>query len=121
MDINQLTMDLLNNSGVRDVLRIRVPEIEKLENLDGLRNLRLTSLKTESIILLSYEATATSDFYPYVRSKLINAGVIKHSKVDFKKRINKGQPDEYESLHLCFYGANVQAFLKVYNPNYLSD
>jgi len=41
MDINQIALNLLNNTGVREVLRRSTPEIEKLESLDSLRNLIL--------------------------------------------------------------------------------
>ncbi len=119
--MNQLKQDILNTTGVRPILRKSTQEIERLESLDSLRDLRLTSLSTDSFIGLSYEATATSAMYPHVRAKLIEAGVIKRHNVVGTRVGNQGQSDEYESLHLAFHGSSVQAFLKVYNPNYQSQ
>ncbi len=121
MNVTEIIYDVLNNTEVRDVLRNSTSGIEKLESLDSLRNLRLISLKTESLIQLSYEAIATSDLYPHVRTRLIDAEVIKKHNVRDTRTGNKGQPNEYESVHLTFHGADVQVFLKVYNPNYHSN
>lgn len=122
MDLKQLTLNVLNTTGdrnlrgVREAVRKTTPPIVKLESLDTLIDLRLTSLTTDYEIKLCYEATATIDLYPYVRSRLIGNGIIKKDNVVSITRSNKGENDEYELLHLSFHGANIQAFLKVYNP-----
>src|SRR3989338_3129424 len=123
MDSKQLTLDVLNAigdrniRGVREAVRKITPQIRNLESLDTLIDLRLTSLTTDSDVKLCYEATATVDLYPYVRSRLISAGIIKKDNVVSTTRNNKGENDEYELLHFSFRGAHVQAILKVYNPN----
>jgi len=118
MEINALIDDILNNTGIRETLRKSTPEIARLESLDGLRDLKLVSLKMDGYIALGYEATATPDLYPHVRARLIDAGVVSKSNVLSSSTFNRGQNEECESLQLGFHGAAVQAFLRVYNPNY---
>jgi len=108
---------LLNESGIRETLREQFPHLDKLESLDCLKDLRLTGIKTHgSFIGLDYEATATEDFYPHVRSKLIEKGIGSKNSVSVHAIGCKGTGNEYEEVQISFSGA--QTFVKVYNPEY---
>jgi hypothetical protein len=110
---------LLNQSGIREALRKQFPKIDKLESLDGLRNLRLIGIDArddDTNLLLFYEAVATEDFYSHVRTRLIDEGVGSEDNIIVKAICCKGTSNEYERVMLSTN--DFQAFLKVYNPSY---
>ena len=109
---------LLNESGIREALREQFPHLDQLESLDGIQDLRLTGMKTraQSFIGLDYEATATEDFYPHVRSKLIEKGIGSKNSVFVDTIGCKGTTNKYEKVLLSFSG--IHTSLKVYNPAY---
>lgn len=120
--LEQIAQGFLNDPGVRKALGKIDPALGKLEGLDSITNLKLTSLSVAPIrnglITLGYEGTAAQGFYPNVRARLIEAGVVKKGNVQSVTKDNKGQHDEYEILHMSFHGSLVQLYLRVYNPNY---
>lgn len=124
MDRQQFLQDVLNSSGVREALRRYVPQIDRLESLDSLAALELTGMHIGWTVLdgcfadINYQAIASGDVYPYVRTKLIEKGVIGQHNVVHTTRCFSGSPIEYEELHLVFVGKQIQVFLTVYNPNY---
>jgi hypothetical protein len=115
--MTDITHTLLNESGIRETLREQFPHLDKLESLDCLKDLRLTGIKTRgSFIGLDYEATATEDFYPQVRSKLIEKGIGSKNSIFLGGIGCKGTTNEYEEVMISFSGA--QTSLTVYNPGY---
>ncbi len=119
-DMQQFAREVLNTSGLRDVLRQKVEGINRLESLDGLRDLRLTkmSVAEDNIFMADYEAIASQSLYPHLRARLIENGVITEHNALRSGTGNKGQPDEYESVVMGWSGNSIQASLKVYNPDY---
>jgi hypothetical protein len=120
-DMKRFVNGVLNTSGVRDVLRQKVPEINRLEELAYIRDLRLTRMEAgeESPIFMAlYEGIASSDLYPHVRANLIKYGVINRGNVIDSSSRNKGRPDEYESVSFGISGSSIQVVLKAYNPSY---
>ncbi len=114
--------------GIRENSREAFPEVNRLESLTELENLRLKSIKDDKrVLILEYEAV--SEEYPNIRRLLINGGVAKKYNIRYGGRIH---PDDlihhqandingefyrehcqYET-HLTYYGASLQIFLKVW-------
>ena len=119
-DIKKFAQEILNTSRVRDLLRQRVSQIDRLESLDSLHDLRLTKMYVEEdmILMADYEGIATTDLYPQVRTNLMRLGIIGKNNVIGLDIANKGQSDEYETLLLGFSGNRIQVVLKAYNPKY---
>lgn len=118
--MQQFAREILNTSGVRDVLRQKVEGIGRLESLEGLRDLRLTrmSVAENNIFMADYEAIASQSLYPHLRARLIENGVItEHNSLRLGTG-NRGQPDEYESVVMGWSGNSIQVSLKAYNPDY---
>jgi hypothetical protein len=112
---DQLIRNILNNSGLRETLREKMPVIDSLESLDGLMELQLTSIKTHRYLNLFYEATAMPDFYPDVKLKLAGAGIAESNLLDTGRR-NEGKINEYEWVNIGNLDDAAQIFLKVYKP-----
>lgn len=119
--MKQFVSDVLNTSGVRDVLRQKVPQIDRLESLDSLRDLRLTRMEVgeENLLFMAcYEGTATVDLYPNVSDNLVEQGVINKENVLDYFRVNMGESDEHETVRFGVSNNSIQVFLKVYNSGY---
>ena len=107
---------MYNQTGLREFIRKRFPEIEKLETLDNLKELKLTGFYANEdfpFISLDYEAIAFKDLYSNVRARLIELG-FDNIRVDLKEK-------RYESVTLFLKGENhkgAEVKLKVYNPDY---
>ena len=119
MKESQLRKKILNSSSFRKGIAENIPLFKRLEDSDFLKNLKLTSLKVENLIQANYEAIASSEIYPYTRSRLIEKGVIKRSEVGAtRKKDQFGNLRDYEELCLYSNGASVQIWLKIFNPDY---
>ena len=119
--MKQFASGVLNDSGVRDVLKQKVPQIERLESLDSLNDLRLTRMdvgEENPIFMAFYEGIATDDLYPHVRANLIKQGVINRGNALYSSCKNRGQSDEYESVRFGVSGSSIQIILNAYNPKY---
>ena len=106
---------------IRENLRKNVLQINKLERLIGLKNLKFIGANTEGkISIIFYEYVAPPELYPDVGEKLIEKEVIRTDNLMASQVFNKGQHNEYEevrmSLDFSTYGAWV--FLRAYNPDY---
>ena len=122
-NMKQFAQEVLNTSGVRATLRQKVSQIDRLESLDSLRNLRLTRMdvgEDNPIFMAFYEAVASQDLYPHVRANLIKKGVLGRNNVLNSSIKNRGQADEYETVGFCVSGSSIQVCLKAYNPNYIA-
>ena len=93
MDLNVL----LNQSEIREGLREQLPKIDKLESLDGLRDLRLTGIN------------AREDGF-------FEKGIASKNKIVRLRVRNEGTSNEYEEVQISF--SSAQTILKVYNPDY---
>ena len=118
-----LADEVLHCPDLRGRLYRHIPQLAKLEDLFGSENVELTSAAIDrrnisSAVTLTYDVFATPDLYPHVRTKLINARVIKRGDVESARCGNRRRPNECESLHLVFNGGNTEVFLTVYNPSY---
>ena len=108
-------------SEIRKTLRKNVLQINKLESLADLKNLKLKGINVnEEIIMIFYEGVASRELYSDISEKLIEKGVIRGNNLISSWIGNKGQYNEYEGVHmdLDFPGYNVRVFLRAYNPNY---
>src|SRR3989344_6660190 len=114
--MDEFIQNLFNKTGLREFLRKRFPEIEKLETLDSLKDLRLTRIDASEdfpFIFLDYEAIAAKDLYPNVRARLIELG--------FDNIRSNPKEKGYESVTFFLNGNNhkgAEVKLKVYNPNH---
>lgn len=109
-------------SEIRKTLRKNVPQINKLEGLVDLTNLKVISINAkEKIVVIFYEGVASRELYPDVGKKLIEKEVIRKDNLMNSRIANKGQDNEYEEVYI---GLNlpdyyrVRVFLTAYNPNY---
>lgn len=114
-----MTFDI---SEIRKTLRKNVPQINKLEGLADLTNLKVISVNAkEKIVVIFYEGVASQELYPDVSKKLIEKKVIREDNLMNFRTGNKGQDNEYEEVYISlnlpdYY--RVRVFLKAYNPNY---
>jgi len=123
MDITEMekfAREVLNETGLRPKLREKVPHIDRLENLESLRDLSLTRMVTEPVFMVWYEGTASQELYPHVRAKLIKSGIINRNNALDSSVQNKNQQDEYEQVRFGISGNSIQVIVKVYNPDYKS-
>ena len=103
-----ITQTLLN-SGFRKDLTKSVPALERLEKFPGLQGLTITSVNStrsslDPVIEVEYEATASPDVYPRIKSSLVEAGVItRHSP--YTQTINM---HDYKFIKMYFDKANVE-------------
>jgi len=54
-DMDKFVREVLNETGLRAKLREKVPQIDRLENLDSIKDLTLTRMIAEPILMLRYE------------------------------------------------------------------
>ena len=99
---------------VSEYLRANVPEIQKLESLDDLQDLRLTkAAELDRILMLQYEAKGTN-LFPQVRQRLIDKGIAKRHNMIGTHVDKKGTYEETYCLNMGFYGSTLRISLKVY-------
>lgn len=95
-------------------LRLNVPEVQRLEALDDLHDLRF--VKDENVsyltVILQYEATAPV-LFPHVRQRLIDHGVAKRHNMLSTEVKNRGTADEVYRVRMGFYGNMLQIALAV--------
>lgn len=120
-DMERFVREVLNETGLRTKLRQKVPQIDRLESLDSLRDLTLTRLITEPVFMAFYEGIASSDLYPHVRANLIKKGVVTRNNLLDSSIGNKDKADEYEQVRFGISGNSIQVVLKAYNPTYQSQ
>ena len=95
-----------------DYLRANVPEVQRVESLEELQDLRLVRQSDlGSTLMLMYEAAAPS-LFPAVRQRLIDRGFGRHHMVS-GKREKRGTPEETCRVTMGFYGSMLQISLKV--------
>ena len=116
--LQEFSEQILNQSGLTKILQEKIPQLGKLERLEGLNFLRLTEMKTGESITLSYTAVASESLYPTLDKKLLEKDIIRLNNLLNLDISNKGLPDEYKKIHLAFSESSIQIFLRVYNPNY---
>ena len=99
---------------VRENLKEAFPEVNRLESLTELEDLKLTGIKDEEgVLILSYRASSRS--YPAIRKLLLERGVAKNHNI-----VSGGRWGEFYrkhsqySAHLGYYGSNLQIFLDVW-------
>jgi len=79
-------------SEIREILRKNVPQINKLESLADLKNLKVVSVTAkEKIVVIFYEGVASRELYPDVGKKLIEKKVIREDNLMNSRIANKGQ------------------------------
>jgi len=118
--MQEFVIGILNTQEIRDILRNKVELIDKLENLDCLDNLRLVKLHVsgDDIFAAKYEAVASNEIYPHLKSRLIEKGVATRKSVFRSGVENKDKLNEYEFVTMSFSGGSIQVELKAYNPDY---
>jgi len=94
-----------------DYLRKHLPEVQRLENLDKLQDLKLVGEKSGGgILTLDYKARAPS-LFPAARQRLIDQGVVKKHNILCTFRRYANNPSEDYRLILGFYGDALQIHL----------
>lgn len=97
-----------------EYLRTNVPEVQRVEALDDLQNLKLVKQSDLDIILmLKYEATAPT-LFPAVRQRLLDRDVAKRHNMLYTSLKNEGTPDEVYNVTMGFYGNRLQISLDVH-------
>jgi len=108
-------------SEIRKTLRKNVLQINKLESLADLKNLKVMGVNAkEKIVVIFYEGVASRELYPNISEKLIEKEVIRKDNLINSYTGNKGQYNEYREVHMSldFPDYDVRVFLRAYNPNY---
>ena len=116
-ELRQLSQEVLNESGLRKILRGKIPQLDKLESLDSLTSLKLIDIKTGDILILSYESIASQKIYPFVERYLIEKRVASLNNIISSETKDLRQDYEYKYIKISFSEDSIQVFLKVYNPN----
>ncbi|HJX05793.1 MAG TPA: hypothetical protein VJ461_03720 [Candidatus Nanoarchaeia archaeon] len=95
-------------------LRANVPEIQRIEALDELHDLKLVKqVNLNDILILQYQATAPT-LFPAVRQRLIDRGIAKRHDMLHTSVRNKGTQDEVYNVTMGFYGNTLQISLDVH-------
>jgi len=114
-------MMMVDISEIRKILRKNIPQINKLESLAELKNLKLKRIDAkERIVMLFYEGLASQELYHNISEKLIEKEVIRKNNLVSSWIGNSRQYNEHKGVHidLDFSGYSILVFLKTYNPNY---
>jgi len=99
-------------------LRANVPELQRLESLVDLTNLKLVNEPNDfkvtdlGLLMLRYQATAPT-LFPHVRKNIISSGIAKKNNMLYRSIKCKGKSDESYSLKMGFYGNRLQIYLTV--------
>lgn len=110
-----------DESKIRKTLRKNVPQINKLENFAGLKNLKVIMVDDKKeIVTIFYEGIASQELYPNVSKKLIERKVIREDNLINSWMGDKGKYNECMNVHvgLDFPGYDVSVLLRIYKPNY---
>jgi len=117
---NEIAEKVLNDSRVREALRSAIPEIDKLESLDTLKDLRLDSasiyVEGDGTILGYTAGAATQEFYDDPVAALTQAGVIIPAMRQIINTHNSEQPNESKFLEFDYNG--LEFYIDLRNPNY---
>jgi hypothetical protein len=110
MSAFDLYLAIYDDKGL-DYLRKHLPEVQRLENLNELQDLKLVDKKSDGgILTLDYKARAPS-LFPAVRQRLIDQGVVKrHNVLCTFRRYADTSLEDYR-LILGFYGDALQIHL----------
>lgn len=93
-------------------LRMKLPEIKRLESLEELRDLKLVrEVAVGDILFLVY--TATSPWYPHIRRSLVERRIVRRSAVSRTSVEYEGTDKEFVRTHLHFYCSRLQVILDV--------
>tara|TARA_Y100000310_G_C20300941_1_gene631744 strand:- start:4 stop:393 length:390 start_codon:yes stop_codon:yes gene_type:complete len=105
---------------VRAVLRERYSQIEALETLDGLKDLRLIKADLGEVHdQVSYDAIASPELYEDTRNALIQAGVASEESILGSDTENKSAHGFHDfSLYIEEEHSHVIAQLRIYGPGY---
>jgi len=97
-----------------EYLRANIPEIQKVEALDDLQDLKLVGqTDLDRILILQYEANAPS-LFPAIRQRLLDEGIAKRRNMLHTSVKNEGTPDEVYNVTMGFYGNKLQISLDVH-------
>ncbi len=111
-------ISILNEANFRKELCSNMPELEKIDNLDCIKELRLVSMKAgHSLALLKYEAIALPEAYSNMTESL---GEKLKFTIMSGPRINKGKLDEHRLAKIHIHDS-LTADIKIYNPKYEFD
>lgn len=119
MGSNQIKQEL--QDAFRQEIRTKIAQIEVLECLDALRDLEFigVTVKSDAPLVASYQAIATDRCYPDVTTFLMGEGVLKRNQLIRDRTVNQGQTDEHQYVLFALDETReIQADLRVYNPNY---
>ncbi len=118
--LEQLYQEVLNESGLRKILREKIPQLDKLEKLEDIKDLKLSGVKIRENLafVIFYEGTALKESYPHIARKLIERGVIKLDNIRVANLSNPKKSGEWEEFYIGLLQNSLQIFLKVYNPDY---
>ena len=117
IELRQFLKEVLNQSGLRKILREKIPSLDKLESLDSLTSLRLTDIETGDVLILSYEGVASQKIYPFVERYLIEERVASQNNMISSETKDLREDHEYRYIKMGFSEISIQVFLKVYNPD----
>jgi len=101
----------------RTELRERVPQIERLGRLDGLKDLDFLGVNCnlDTALVASYKAIGTDECYDDVYGLLLSNGVFDRSQAISSGTMNQGKQDECKYVCFALGNSNVmQASLRVY-------
>src|SRR3989344_475790 len=80
-------------------LRMKLPEIKRLESLEELHDMKLRrEVVVGDVLLLAY--TASSSWYPHIRRSLVERRIVRKSAVSRTSVEHAGMENEFVRTHL---------------------
>lgn len=114
-----ITLELLNP--LRKVLRKKYTQIEALENLDGLNNIRLIGANFGGVHNRAmYDGIATEKLFNDTRNALIQSGVTTDEHIQKHREFGECKPDGFQDFELYIKADHsyLIAGLRIYGPGY---
>jgi len=116
--MKKLEMGFLSERELRQKLRQEIPQIDKLENLEYIRDLSLKKIETDPVTSIWYEGTVSPETYSHIRKSLTENGVIVKNKSCDTFELNEDQPSGYKQIKFGASGTSIKFILTIRNSNH---
>lgn len=120
--------------GIRELIREQYSQIDALESLDGLHDIRLMRVEIGSMHSMvdepngigihnyvSYDAIASAEFFKDPTNGLIINGVVSEEDIHSHKSIGENQTNGFHdySLYITNDNSHLVTRLRIYGPDYI--
>jgi len=115
-ELKEFSEGILNHPRLTSVLKEKIPQIKKLEEIIGLSDLMLKGINLEdNIFKINYEVTASPEIYANLVGSLIRNRV---SGILNTEEVARGGDDKFSTkvIKINYSNGSIFLFLRVYSP-----